>query len=130
MIYRRKVHFYETDAQGIVHHSNYPRYFEEARGYYLEQIGYPYEKVREELGIEIVLVELTVNYKKPLSFGDSFEVDFRITDMDRFTFTFEYEVRSGNGTVATGKTRHTCLDRETRKIVSVPQVLRKGKEAV
>jgi len=31
LIYKRKVNFYETDAQGIVHHSNYPRYFEEAK---------------------------------------------------------------------------------------------------
>jgi len=55
MIYKRKVQFYETDAQGVVHHSNYPRYFEEARGYYLEKIGYPYEKIRSDLNTDVVL---------------------------------------------------------------------------
>ena len=29
--YRRLVQYYETDRMGIVHHSNYIRWFEEAR---------------------------------------------------------------------------------------------------
>mgnify|MGYP004616350157 CR=1 FL=1 len=34
--YERCVHYYETDQMGIVHHSNYIRWFEEARTAYLE----------------------------------------------------------------------------------------------
>ena len=30
-LYKRTVHFYETDMMGIVHHGNYLRYYEEAR---------------------------------------------------------------------------------------------------
>ena len=124
MIYKRKVQFYETDAQGVVHHSNYPRYFEEARGYYLEKIGYPYEKVRNDLFTDIVLLELQTSYKKPLYFGDIFEINFGISDMDRFFFSFEYSVLKGNTIIATGKTKHACLNRKTKKIVSIPDVLR------
>ncbi|MFZ8784978.1 hotdog domain-containing protein, partial [Thermocrinis sp.] len=39
MIYRRRVQFYETDAQGVMHHSNYFRLFEEARGELLRSLG-------------------------------------------------------------------------------------------
>ncbi|WP_293445141.1 thioesterase family protein [Persephonella sp.] len=124
MIYKRKVQFYETDAQGVVHHSNYPRYFEEARGYYLEKIGYPYERVREELNTDIVLIELQISYKKPLYFGDNFEISFGISDMDKFFFSFEYSVSKGNTIIATGKTRHACLRIDTRKIISIPDILR------
>ncbi|WP_457638740.1 acyl-CoA thioesterase [Persephonella sp.] len=124
MIYRRKVFFYETDAQGIVHHSNYPRYFEEARGFYLEQIGHPYEKIREEYNIDIVLVSLSVQYRKPLFFGDTFEIHFSIPKMDRFRFSFRYTVKKDGETVAVGETEHVCLDRKSRKIVSIPEVLR------
>ncbi|WP_457624993.1 acyl-CoA thioesterase [Persephonella sp.] len=124
MIYSRKVNFYETDAQGVVHHSNYPRYFEEARGFYLESIGYPYEKVRNELNVDIILLELSVQYKNPLFFGDTFSIDFYISDMDRFFFVFEYTVRKDNTVIATGKTKHACINRNSRKIVSIPEVLR------
>ncbi len=38
--YERKINYYETDKMGIVHHSNYIRYLEEARCEYLKKIGF------------------------------------------------------------------------------------------
>lgn len=122
--YKRKVNFYETDAQGIVHHSNYPRYFEEARGYFLEELGFPYHRVREELNIDIVLLELFVKYKQPLFFGDEFLINISLTKMDRFFFWFEYSVEKEGKILVTGKTKHCCIDRKTRKTVSVPKQIR------
>ncbi len=121
VLYKRKVHFYETDAQGIVHHSNYPRYFEEARGFFLEEFGFPYSRVREELNVDIVLLELFVKYKQPLFFGDSFNIKTVLTKIDRFFFWFEYTVEKEGKILATGKTKHCCIDRNTRKTVSVPK---------
>ena len=46
--YLRTVNYYETDKMGVVHHSNYIRYFEEARTYFMEQVGYPYERLERE----------------------------------------------------------------------------------
>ena len=43
--YQHKVQYYETDQMGMVHHSNYIRWFEEARVDYLEQIGLPYHMI-------------------------------------------------------------------------------------
>lgn len=125
MIYRRKVNFYETDAQGVVHHSNYLRYFEEARGYFLEQKGSPYGKIREELDIDVVLTEVSISYKKPLKFGDEFIIDFDIKSKDRFFFTFEYKIFSKDQLIATGKTRHVCINRKTGKIVSLPEIFKR-----
>ena len=39
--YSRRVYYYETDKMGIVHHSNYIRWFEEARVDLIEQAGLP-----------------------------------------------------------------------------------------
>ena len=41
-VHRIRVRFVETDAMGIVHHSNYLHYFEEARVAYLRHIGHPH----------------------------------------------------------------------------------------
>ena len=40
-----KVQYYETDGMGIVHHSNYIRWFEEARVDLLEQLGFGYRNL-------------------------------------------------------------------------------------
>ena len=37
--YQHTVQYYETDKMGIVHHSNYIRWMEEARVAYLAQLG-------------------------------------------------------------------------------------------
>jgi acyl-CoA thioester hydrolase len=123
LIYKRKVNFYETDAQGIVHHSNYPRYFEEARGYYLEHTGFPYHKLREELRVDVVLLSLNVQYLKPVYFGEELEIRFSIIEKDKFFFKFKYEVFSNEELKTVGETKHCCLNRDIRRIIKIPQIL-------
>ena len=43
--YDHKVQYYETDGMGIVHHSNYIRWFEEARVVLLVQLGFGYGRL-------------------------------------------------------------------------------------
>ena len=50
--FERKANYYETDQMGIVHHSNYIRWFEEARLEMLRAMGLPYKKM-EDNGILI-----------------------------------------------------------------------------
>jgi hypothetical protein len=50
--YLRSPHYYETDQMGIVHHSNYIRWFEEARVQLLNYLGCSYKEI-EEAGIII-----------------------------------------------------------------------------
>ncbi|NPA51602.1 MAG: acyl-CoA thioesterase [Aquificae bacterium] len=122
-VYERKVFFYETDAQGIVHHSNYPRYFEEARGFFLEQKGLPYEIIRDKLNVDIVLVELKIRYKEFLTFGDRFKIKTKIKKNNRFFFEFYYLLELKDRLICEGYTKHCCINRETKKIVSIPDAV-------
>ena len=45
--YEHKVQYYETDQMGIVHHSNYIRWFEEARVDFLDQVDMSYARMEE-----------------------------------------------------------------------------------
>ncbi len=124
VIYERKINFYETDAQGIVHHSNYPRYFEEARGYFLEKANFPYQKIREDLKVDIVLLELNVKYRKPLKFGDICSIEITLNHMDRYFFSFSYKVLKGEEIFAEGYTKHCCIDRNSKKMISIPKKIK------
>ena len=46
-VFERKINYYETDRMGVVHHSNYIRFMEEGRCFWLEQIGLPFEIMEE-----------------------------------------------------------------------------------
>jgi len=60
--YCRKAQYHETDQMGIIHHSNYVKWMEEARIGYMNQMGFSYKKV-EELGVISPVVEISVAYK-------------------------------------------------------------------
>ena len=41
MNYIHQAQYYETDQMGIIHHSNYIRWMEEARIAYMDELGFP-----------------------------------------------------------------------------------------
>ena len=50
-----EVQYYETDQMGIVHHSNYIRYFECGRIDLFENVGLPIHKI-EESGVMLPVI--------------------------------------------------------------------------
>lgn len=70
--YIHKVNYYETDKMGIVHHSNYIRFMEEARIKYLDEIGYPMSRLEAD-GITSPVVSINCEYKQPTTFADEIE---------------------------------------------------------
>ncbi len=73
--YQHKVQYYETDGMGIVHHSNYIRWFEEARVDFLAQIGMPFEQV-EARGIVSPVLRVSCEYKTMARFGETYLMHF------------------------------------------------------
>ena len=105
--YTRKVAYYETDQMGIVHHSNYIRWFEEARIDFLSQIGLPYSKMEEE-GIMIPVLAAACEYKYAMRFGQRFQITLRIVSFTGVKFRVLYEVNDEDtGKLhATGESGH------------------------
>ena len=67
--FERNINYYETDKMGVVHHSNYIRFFEEARCYWLQSIEMPFDLL-EDNGITIPVLGVNCTYKYHVTFGD------------------------------------------------------------
>ena len=76
--YTRKAQYHETDQMGIIHHSNYVRWMEEARIAFMESLGFGYDKV-ESLGILSPVAGISVTYKSPVHFNDTVEISVSLT---------------------------------------------------
>lgn len=112
--YSRRVYYYETDKMGIVHHSNYIRWFEEARVDLIEQAGLPFERV-EEQGLMTPVLSAECTYKLPFKFGDIFLIKAYIPDFGGARFSVDYQVFGADGTLrAEGKTTHCFVDMNMR----------------
>ena len=115
--FERKVNYYETDRMGIVHHSNYIRFFEESRNYYMEENGLPYEKI-EEAGILIPVLSVEAEYKKPFRFGETMVITEWMTAFSQVKFEIAYEISNKEtGEVhITGRSRHCFVDEQLKPV--------------
>ena len=115
--FERKVNYYETDRMGIVHHSNYIRFFEESRNYYMEENGLPYEKI-EEAGILIPVLSVEAEYKKPFRFGETMVITEWMTAFLQVKFEIAYEISNKEtGEVhITGRSRHCFVDEQLKPV--------------
>ncbi len=114
------VRYAETDAMGIVHHSNYLVYFEEGRSNYARQRGSDYASF-ERSGLYLTVAEVNCRYLKPAVYGQLITVRCWLEEMKSRGLTFAYEiVDAGSGDVLmTGWTKHICITHDGR-VTTIP----------
>lgn len=128
--YERKANYYETDQMGIVHHSNYIRYFEEARMDFMRQLGLS-TRVMEEDGIIIPNVDAYARYLHLLRFEDQFIITVKPAVFTGVKIRFEYEVIKDGKVCCTGHTTHCFVDTTMKPIMlrhSHPELFERFKE--
>ena len=76
--FSRKANYHETDKMGIIHHSNFIKWMEEARIAYMESLGFGFDKV-EELGIVSPVAGINITYKTPVRFNDIVDIQVCVT---------------------------------------------------
>ncbi len=103
---------------GIVHHAAYLPYLEEARVEYLRHLGHPYSEVRED-GHNFAVVEVSVQYRRPLLFDEVVAVHLMPGAVSRATFQLAYLLTVAEEVRATAVTVHGCVD-SAGKAVRLP----------
>lgn len=115
MKYQHKVQYYETDKQGVTHHSNYIRIMEETRIDAMEQMGFGYERM-EEAGIFSPVMGVTCDYKCPTTFPDVIDVEISVAELSKLKTKFAYKMSVNGKVVCTGTSLHCFLDRTGRPV--------------
>lgn len=115
--YLHHAKYYETDQMGIVHHSNYIRWMEEARIEVMRQFGISYRSL-EENGLISPVVSVSCQYKSMVHFDDIVEINVKVAKYNGVRLDFAYEMTdSKTGELRTTGTSTSCfLDREGRVI--------------
>ena len=112
--YLHKVHYYETDMMGVVHHANYIRWMEEARIDFMDQLGFPYTDM-EAQGIVSPVKALSCEYRNPCTFGDRISIAVCVESFNGVVMAIRYRMLKEDGTVVCeARSEHVFLDREGR----------------
>lgn len=106
-IYERDAYYYETDKMSVIHHSNYIRWFEEARINFMEKAGYPYHFM-ESQGIMLPVLSAQCSYKNSVRFGDTVLIYTAISKFNGFKMEVQYKIcdKKTGELRATGSTTH------------------------
>lgn len=116
-----RVRYAECDPMGFAHHSVYPVWLEIARTELLRSAGLAYADL-EKSGTLIVVVKLSLTYKKPARYDDPLDVTATLRRIGGVRIEHDYEVRRGHDLICTASTTLACLDREG-KLTAVPDAL-------
>jgi len=117
-----RVRFAETDAQGVVHNSNYFVWFEVARVEFLERFAGGYQRLRD-LGIESFVLESHARFIAPAVFDDRLLVHTRCLAVRGARFRFEYAIERAGELIADGWTAHATVDAATLHPTRIPDWL-------
>jgi len=116
-----RVRYYETDAQGFVHHANYFQYFELARVEQLLALGYNYADLERE-GIILVVSKISCRYLRPCKFGDTLRLEIRTVRTRAARIDHEYRLLRGQELLAEAESTLACIDRQGR-VQRLPEYL-------
>ena len=86
-----RVRYDECDPMGLVHHSNYLRYFEIARTELLRASGGRYRDM-EAAGQLVVVAHVDCRYRSPARYDDLITIDVEITKVTAAKILHRYRV--------------------------------------
>jgi acyl-CoA thioester hydrolase len=108
---------------GIVHHSNYIKFFEVARTEWLRASGLTYAEM-ERRGVMMPIVDVQIKYRQPAYYDELITVRAELKEMPMARITFHYEVRGENGRdIASGLTTLGFIDKDSRRPQRAPKWL-------
>ncbi len=115
--YEHHTKYYETDQMGIIHHSNYIKWMEEARMDLMDQIGLSYRQM-EEMEIISPVLSVYVEYHSMVHFDDTIVIETRLVKYNGIKMEVEYRMydKETGELRTTAHSSHCFLNRSGKPI--------------
>ena len=123
-VFELRVRYVECDMQGVVFNSHYLTWFDQAYTEMLREAYGPYAKLLEEQGVEWVVAEANVRYRRPARFDDEVAIVLELDEPGTSSLTTHCIVRRGDEVLTEGRLVHVCVDAQTFEKTAWPPALR------
>ncbi|MFI3306338.1 MAG: thioesterase family protein [Rikenellaceae bacterium] len=119
--YEMRVWYVDTDQMGIVHHSNYVKYYEAARSDLMRDLGVSYAEM-ERRGVMMPILEVHSIYKASARFDEVIRVEISLEQLPMARINFLYTIYGESGTLLnTGSTVLGFMHSDTRRPTRAPK---------
>ncbi|MCW3082821.1 MAG: 4-hydroxybenzoyl-CoA thioesterase [Bacteroidetes bacterium] len=123
------VRFSEVDALGIVWHGHYLKFFEDGREAFGKHYKLGYLDIYEHK-LATPLVNINVDYKKTVKYGDSVIIETTYIDSPAAKILFKYKIyrTSDMELVAKGESTQVFINMEHELFITIPPFFEKWKK--
>ena len=119
-----RVYYEDTDAGGVVYHSNYLNFMERARTEWLRHAGFEQDTLIEEKEILFAVRKISIDYNMPASFNDLLNIKTRITEQRKASLLFEQIVfNQTEEIICRAEIKIACIDSNTLKPKPIPETI-------
>ena len=124
-VHRVRVGYVDTDQGGVVHHSVYLRWLEQARVEYLREYGIAYRDLEYDEEFALPVAEAKLKYRLPAKFDEELDIETRIGRLSRATIRFDYVVRRApTDVICEAEILLACIKLPGGRLRSLPEGLR------
>ncbi len=107
-----RIYYEDTDAGGVVYHSNYLNFCERARTEWLRVIGVGRERLQNEFGLMFVVRRATIDYRKPARLDDKLVIETRLSGMGKVRMTLRQTVMRDETVLAVADVEVVAINME------------------
>lgn len=124
-----RVYFEDTDAGGVVYHSNYLNFYERARTEFLRTLGFEQDDLLQQ-NIVFVVRNIIVDFKQAARFNELLVVESHIKRLKKVSLIFDQAIYSQRGEqkvlINQAEVKVGCVSADQFVPVAIPeQIMRK-----
>lgn len=121
-----RIYYEDTDAGGVVYHSNFIKFTERGRTELLRFMGFENKSLHESQGILFVVRHISADYLKPAVLDDLLEVQTLVTQLKNTSLVMKQSIYRNTEMIFTADVTIVAIDAGSLKPVRIPEGLRGG----
>jgi acyl-CoA thioester hydrolase len=115
-----RVYYEDSDAGGVVYHSNYLNFMERARTEWLRHLGFEQPQLQADLGVIIVVHSMSVAFKSPAYFNDMLQIECNISKVGRGSLEMEQRITRRETLLIYAEVKLAFVNADSFKPVAIP----------
>lgn len=118
-----RVYYEDTDAGGVVYHSNYLNFMERARTEWLRALGFEQTDLRDDLNIVIVIHSMQIAFKKPAKFNDLLTIQSSLLIINQCSWQGKQSILRDDEVLIEAQVKAAFVNAQTFKPTPIPAAI-------
>lgn len=119
-----RVYYEDTDAGGVVYHSNYINFMERARTEYLRAEGFELDVLERDERLVFAVRSLSADYRRPARLNQLLEVTVELEELRPASIVFRQVILSDGVILCEGRVKVAALSADSFRPKAMPDVMR------